>query len=117
VEARLRTVRTGENVAPEFVPKKIWICHPAMTIIPVFSPGCFTVRNLAFHRRHGILLSFTFGMIIGGFPVIFPARRTPSHAPVRLIMSIPALYLIISLRATFPPGMSSAPIYAMIIII
>jgi peptide/nickel transport system permease protein len=34
-----------------------------------------------------------------------------------LIMSIPALYLIISLRATFPPSMSSAQIYAMIIII
>jgi len=32
-------------------------------------------------------------------------------------MSIPALYLIISLRATFPPGMSSAQVYAMIIII
>jgi peptide/nickel transport system permease protein len=34
-----------------------------------------------------------------------------------LIMSIPALYLIISLRATFPPSMSSSEIYAMIIII
>jgi peptide/nickel transport system permease protein len=34
-----------------------------------------------------------------------------------LVMSIPALYLIISLRGVFPPGMSSAQIYAMIIII
>jgi peptide/nickel transport system permease protein len=34
-----------------------------------------------------------------------------------LIMSIPALYLIISLRATFPPSMSSSQVYAMIIII
>src|SRR5271169_4921969 len=34
-----------------------------------------------------------------------------------LIMSIPALYLIISLRAAFPASMSSAQIYAMIIII
>ena len=34
-----------------------------------------------------------------------------------LIMSIPALYLIISLRATFPPDMSSAQVYLMIVII
>ena len=34
-----------------------------------------------------------------------------------LIMSIPALYLIISLRNAFPPDMSSAKVYAMIIVI
>jgi len=34
-----------------------------------------------------------------------------------LIMSIPALYLIISLRNAFPPDMSSSKIYAMIVII
>jgi peptide/nickel transport system permease protein len=34
-----------------------------------------------------------------------------------LIMSIPALYLIISLRATFPPGLSSVQVYALIVAI
>ena len=34
-----------------------------------------------------------------------------------LIMSIPALYLIISLRNAFPPSMSSSQVYAMIVII
>ena len=66
----------------------------------------------------GILLSFTFGMIIGGISGYF-SGWTDSFIMrfCELIMSIPALYLIISLRATFPPGMSSAQVYAMIVII
>jgi peptide/nickel transport system permease protein len=66
----------------------------------------------------GILLSFTFGMIIGGISGYFSGTTdTIIMRFCELIMSIPALYLIISLRATFPPSMSSAQIYAMIIII
>jgi peptide/nickel transport system permease protein len=66
----------------------------------------------------GILLSFSFGMMIGGISGYFGGRTdTVIMRLCELIMSIPALYLIISLRATFPPGMSSAQVYAMIIII
>jgi peptide/nickel transport system permease protein len=66
----------------------------------------------------GILLSFTFGMIIGGVSGYFAgATDTVIMRFCELIMSIPALYLIISLRATFPPDMSSSQVYAMIIII
>ena len=57
-------------------------------------------------------------MIIGGISGYFSGRTdTVIMRLCELIMSIPALYLIISLRATFPPGMSSAQVYAMIIII
>jgi peptide/nickel transport system permease protein len=66
----------------------------------------------------GILLSFSFGMIIGGISGYFSgATDTVIMRFCELIMSVPALYLIISLRATFPPGMSSAQVYAMIIVI
>ncbi len=66
----------------------------------------------------GILLSFTFGMMIGGISGYFSGwTDTVIMRLCELIMSIPALYLIISLRATFPPGMSSAQVYAMIIVI
>jgi peptide/nickel transport system permease protein len=66
----------------------------------------------------GILLSFTFGMIIGGISGYFSgATDTVIMRLCELIMSIPGLYLIISLRATFPPQMSSSQVYAMIIII
>jgi peptide/nickel transport system permease protein len=66
----------------------------------------------------GIFLSFTFGLIIGGISGYFAgATDTVIMRFCELIMSIPALYLIISLRATFPPDMSSSQIYAMIIII
>jgi peptide/nickel transport system permease protein len=66
----------------------------------------------------GILLSFTFGMMIGGISGYFSGwTDTIIMRLCELIMSIPALYLIISLRATFPPSMSSAQVYAMIIII
>jgi len=66
----------------------------------------------------GIAISFAFGLIIGGISGYFSG--VTDNFIMRfceLIMSVPALYLIISLRATFPPGMSSAQVYAMIIII
>jgi len=66
----------------------------------------------------GILLSFTFGMMIGGISGYFAGTTDVIIMRLcELIMSIPALYLIISLRATFPPGMSSSQIYAMIVVI
>lgn len=66
----------------------------------------------------GILLSFAFGMIIGGISGYFAGSTdTVIMRLCELIMSIPALYLIISLRAAFPPGMSSSEIYAMIVVI
>jgi peptide/nickel transport system permease protein len=66
----------------------------------------------------GILLSFSFGMIIGGVSGYFSGwTDTGLMRLCELIMSIPALYLIISLRATFPPGMSSTQVYAMIVVI
>jgi len=66
----------------------------------------------------GILLSFSFGMIIGGVAGYFGGwTDTVLMRVCELIMSIPALYLIISLRATFPPSMSSTQLYAMIVVI
>jgi peptide/nickel transport system permease protein len=57
-------------------------------------------------------------MMIGGISGYFSGGTdTVIMRLCELIMSIPALYLIISLRATFPPGMSSARVYAMIVII
>jgi len=66
----------------------------------------------------GISISFALGMIIGGISGYFSGLTdTLIMRLCELVMSIPALYLIISLRNTFPPGMSSAQVYAMIIII
>jgi peptide/nickel transport system permease protein len=66
----------------------------------------------------GILISFSIGMTIGGISGYCGGwTDTVIMRLCELIMSIPALYLIISLRATFPPSMSSSEIYAMIIVI
>ena len=66
----------------------------------------------------GILLSFSMGMIVGGISGYFAgAADTVIMRLCELIMSIPALYLIISLRNAFPPGMSSSQVYAMIVVI
>ena len=66
----------------------------------------------------GILLSFSVGMLVGGIAGYFAGGAdTVIMRLCELIMSIPALYLIISLRNAFPPGMSSSKVYAMIIII
>ena len=66
----------------------------------------------------GILLSFSLGLIVGGIAGYFAgATDTVLMRFCELIMSIPALYLIISLRNVFPPGMSSSQVYAMIVVI
>jgi peptide/nickel transport system permease protein len=66
----------------------------------------------------GIVLSFAFGLIIGGISGYFSGVTDSIIMRFcELIMSIPALYLIISLRNAFPPDISSAKVYAVIIII
>jgi peptide/nickel transport system permease protein len=66
----------------------------------------------------GIILRFGFGMIVGGLSGYYGgATDTFIMRLCELIMSIPGLYLIMSLRATFPPGMSSTRVYLMIVAI
>ena len=66
----------------------------------------------------GILLSFSLGMLIGGISGYHGG--TLDNVIMRLcelIMSVPGLYLIISLRSTFPPKLSSTQVYALIVVI
>ncbi len=66
----------------------------------------------------GILLSFGFGTILGGISGYTGGRTdTVIMRLCELIMSIPGLYLIISLRATFPPGLTSREMYALMVVI
>jgi peptide/nickel transport system permease protein len=66
----------------------------------------------------GILLSFSIGMVAGGFSGYYGGAF--DNVVMRLcemIMSIPGLYLIMSLRATFPPKLSSTQVYLLIVVI
>jgi peptide/nickel transport system permease protein len=66
----------------------------------------------------GILLSYTLGVLIGGISGYYGGLTDTLIMRVcELIMSVPALYLIISLRATFPPNLSSRQMYALIVVI
>jgi peptide/nickel transport system permease protein len=66
----------------------------------------------------GIALSFSFGMVIGGISGYFGGRTdTLLMRLCELIMSIPGLYLILSLRATFPPKLGSTHVYLLIVVI
>ncbi|MCI0746763.1 MAG: ABC transporter permease [Verrucomicrobia subdivision 3 bacterium] len=66
----------------------------------------------------GIALSFSFGMLIGGMSGYFGGwSDTLIMRLSELIMSIPALYLIMALRMTFPPKLSSVQVYLLIIVI
>lgn len=66
----------------------------------------------------GIVLSFAIGMCAGGFSG-YTGGRTDDVIMrfCELIMSIPGLYLIMALRATFPPKISSTEAYLLIIVI
>lgn len=66
----------------------------------------------------GIVLSYTFGVLIGGIAGYYGGwTDTILMRLCELIMSIPGLYLIIALRATFPPQLSSTKVYAMMVVI
>ena len=66
----------------------------------------------------GIALSFSLGLIIGGISGYCAGGvDTVIMRFCELIMSVPSLYLIIALRGTFPPGLSSAQVYGMIVAI
>ncbi|EEF58189.1 ABC transporter permease [Pedosphaera parvula] len=66
----------------------------------------------------GIIIRFSLGMIIGGVSGYLGGKvDSVIMRFCELIMSIPALYLIMALRATFPPGLSSTQVYLLIIAI
>lgn len=66
----------------------------------------------------GIMIRFTLGVSIGGISGYFGgATDTVIMRGTELIMSIPALYLILALRATFPSDLSSTQMYLLIVLI
>lgn len=66
----------------------------------------------------GILISFSIGIMAGGVSGYCGGWiDTWIMRLCELIMSVPGLYLIIALRSTFPPKLSSTQVYAMIIVI
>jgi peptide/nickel transport system permease protein len=66
----------------------------------------------------GIVIRFGLGIVVGGISGYFGGRTdTVIMRGCELIMSIPALYLIMSLRATFPANLSSTKVYLLIIAI
>jgi peptide/nickel transport system permease protein len=66
----------------------------------------------------GIVISFVLGLIIGGISGYFGGLTdTLIMRWCELIMSIPTLYLVIALRASFSANISSAQVYGIIIII
>jgi peptide/nickel transport system permease protein len=66
----------------------------------------------------GVAISFFVGMIVGGISGYFGGRT--DNALMRLsemVMMIPGFYLMLALRAAFPPGLSSVEVYLMIVLI
>ncbi|UCD57520.1 MAG: ABC transporter permease [Candidatus Hydrogenedentota bacterium] len=66
----------------------------------------------------GVTVSFFIGMIVGGISGYFGGRT--DNALMRLcemVMMIPGFYLMLALRAAFPPGLSSVEVYLMIVLI
>jgi peptide/nickel transport system permease protein len=66
----------------------------------------------------GVAVSFFVGMIVGGISGYFGGRT--DNALMRLcemVMMIPGFYMMLALRAAFPPGLSSVEVYLMIVLI
>jgi peptide/nickel transport system permease protein len=66
----------------------------------------------------GVAVSFSVGMIVGGISGFFGGRT--DNVLMRLcemVMMIPGFYLMLALRAAFPPDLSSVEVYLMIVLI
>ena len=66
----------------------------------------------------GVLISFSIGSLIGGIAGYFGGKI--DNLLMRLaeiIMSFPGFYLILALRAVFPPDISSVELYFLIVIV
>ena len=66
----------------------------------------------------GILITFSLGAIVGGISGYFGGLSDDVIMRFcELIMSVPALYMIMAMRAAFPPTMKSSTVYLLIIVI
>jgi len=84
----------------------------------VFSRLLFGARISLSVGLVGILLSFSFGMLAGGISGFYGGMvDTVIMRFTELIMSIPGLYLILALRATFPSDIPSDKMYLIIVVI
>jgi len=64
------------------------------------------------------LISFSIGLIVGGISGYFGGRLDNIIMRiVEMFMMIPSFYLLLALRASFPPNLSSTQIYFLIVII
>jgi peptide/nickel transport system permease protein len=66
----------------------------------------------------GAAITFFFGLLIGG--IAGYAGGTVDNVLMRLaevVIAIPSLYLLLALRAAFPPNLSSAQVYILIVMI
>ncbi|MCM8787906.1 MAG: ABC transporter permease [Candidatus Omnitrophica bacterium] len=66
----------------------------------------------------GVLISFFLGLIIGGISGYFGgALDTILMRFIEILMMLPAFYIMLALRASFPPSVSSTQVYLLIIVI
>ncbi|MFH0918734.1 MAG: ABC transporter permease [Fibrobacterota bacterium] len=66
----------------------------------------------------GVLISFVLGILIGGAAGYFGARADNMLMRLcEMVMLVPAFYLMLALRAAFPPNLSSVKVYFMVVLI
>jgi len=84
----------------------------------VFSRLLFGARISMSVGLVGIMISFIFGMLAGGISGYFGGiTDTLIMRGTELVMSFPALYLILALRAAFPVEIPSDKMYLIIVVI
>jgi peptide/nickel transport system permease protein len=66
----------------------------------------------------GVAVSFSIGMLVGGISGFFGGRTDNVLMRIcEMVMMVPGFYLMLALRAAFPPDLSSVEVYLMIVFI
>ncbi len=99
-------------------PGKIFLFGTDLHGRDVFSRVLYGARISLSIGIIGVTISFVLGLLVGGISGYFGGRTdTILMRTVEIIMMFPFFYLMLALRAAFPPNLSSIQIYFLIVII
>lgn len=99
-------------------PSKIFLFGSDLHGRDIFSRLLYGARISLSISIVGVLLSFLIGLIMGGIAGYFGGWIDNLLMRIgEIIMSIPGIYLLLSLRAIFPTSLSSVEIYFLIVVV